>query len=925
MVQDRQVPLDVFVGRTGELARMAEVLSWAQAGQPWLVNVEGDPGVGKTSLVRRCLAEAPKLRTLTARAAQAETDLAFGLVEQLLRSAGDLSRPAFPASGDGSPQSSFTAGAYLLEVIGELSSREPVAIVIDDLQWADHPSVAALTFMMRRLSVDPVITIVTHRGDSDHLDDAAQRLLASVENRLRIPLGGIAQQEVAELAGTLMGPLAAEAAQRLHAATGGHPLYLRSVLSEGSGFDPRHPERLTLPRSLAASIGGQLRTLPPETRGILEMLAVLNQRLPLAQLGQAAQASSPSAAIEPAVIAGLVDWQPDEPSCPVALRHLLIRDAIYASIALTRRRTLHQRAAQQVSESASWEHRVAALEQPDEDLAAELEQLAATEADRGQVALAATHLQWASDISPDRTDRERRLLTAVLRLMMTAESRGMALRPAVEAADPSPLRGLLLGRMAAALGQFTEAERHLTEALTQAQADPASGPLAALIAGTLGGTYLLMGDGDQGLATARWALGTGRLDPLAASRTRTQVAIGALEVGGPTAALAELGQLDADPARVRPLDAERLAFRGLVWLLAGDLSQATADATTGLAMARAGAPLTLGLQPYGYLALTQYLAGRWDDALLTCDQASSVAVLRARRSQLPLLHLAAACVPAGRGQAEEAGRHAALAGEIAASLDYAHEALYAAMARALIAQAAGDHLGMANALRAYGDEAALDARSRALAALWRPLLAEGLIGSGETEQAVTVLGQLGGNAGQARWLQPAVAWLAGWLAEQQGDTGQADEIYASGESAADAQSPVYTARLLLAHGRLLRRTGQRRPAIERLRQASTIYQSLRAAPFLAQTEQELAACHLPASRRPARSAADQPGLALTSRETEVAHLVGKGMSNPEIASELFISRKAVEYHLGNIYAKCGVHGRQELRRFVERWRQPVTA
>ena len=63
--------------------------------------------------------------------------------------------------------------------------------------------------------------------------------------------------------------------------------------------------------------------------------------------------------------------------------------------------------------------------------------------------------------------------------------------------------------------------------------------------------------------------------------------------------------------------------------------------------------------------------------------------------------------------------------------------------------------------------------------------------------------------------------------------------------------------------------------------------------------------------------------ALTSRETEVAHLVGKGLSNPEIAAELFISRKAVEYHLGNIYAKCGLQGRQELRRFVGQWRQPT--
>ena len=98
-----------------------------------------------------------------------------------------------------------------------------------------------------------------------------------------------------------------------------------------------------------------------------------------------------------------------------------------------------------------------------------------------------------------------------------------------------------------------------------------------------------------------------------------------------------------------------------------------------------------------------------------------------------------------------------------------------------------------------------------------------------------------------------------------------------------------------------------------------MYRALGAAPFIAQTEEELAACRLPGD--PARK--QQPTLALTSRETEVAHLVGKGLSNPEIAAELFISRKAVEYHLGNIYAKCGLRGRQQLRRYVEQWRQPA--
>jgi DNA-binding CsgD family transcriptional regulator len=145
-----------------------------------------------------------------------------------------------------------------------------------------------------------------------------------------------------------------------------------------------------------------------------------------------------------------------------------------------------------------------------------------------------------------------------------------------------------------------------------------------------------------------------------------------------------------------------------------------------------------------------------------------------------------------------------------------------------------------------------------------------------------------------------------------------EEIYQRGEETASTQSPAHAARLLLAYGGLLRRTGDRKGAVERPRRASDLYAALRAAPFAARTETELAKCRLPGD--PARK---QPALALTSRETEVAHLVGKGLSNPEIAAELFISRKAVEYHLGNIYAKCGLQGRQQLRRFVERWRQPT--
>jgi DNA-binding CsgD family transcriptional regulator len=912
-------PLDLFVGRQAELARVAEVITLVRAGQPWLVAIGGDPGAGKTALARRCLAAADGLKVLAARADQAETDLDFGLVDQLFRAAGRAAPLVLPASENGTAASSIAVGARLLEVVGDEQAAGPVAILVDDLQWADRGSVEALTFMLRRLSVDPVVAVVTYQGTSDRLDEAAQRMLRSVENRLRISVGGLGLAEVASLAATLKpGSLDNEAVQWLYRSTGGHPLYLRTVLSDGFDFDPRAPGRLPLPRSLAAAIGDHLRVLPPDTRSMLEMLSVLKLRMSLAQLGQAAQVDSPSAAIEPAVASGLVDWWPREPTCPVEIHHLLVRDAIYGGITATNRRLLHTRAASIVSEPASWEHRVAALDRPDEGLAAELERLAGQETADARLALAATHLRWASDVSPARADRERRLLTAALHLTVAEESRGLALRQAVEESAPSSLRSSVLATMALFSGRLAEAQLLFSRALAQARDDPDSRPLAARIAGRLAGTYVLEGDGERVQAVSRWALSTGCLDAAAASQTRTLLAVGVCQVAGPRAALAELEHLDADPARVAAVDVDGLGFRGVLRLLAGDLSEAISDLAASVKLVRRGAVFILGLRAYCYLALAQYLAGAWDDALLTAEQGLSAATIRSRRYELPLLHLAAGCVPAGRGQAEEAEQHARLAEEAAASLDYGQERLYAAMARALVRQAAGDSPGMADALGYLQDDAALDDRSRVYGPLWRPLLAEGLIGSGHAEQAAAVLAQMRAENGQVSYLRPALAWLEGWLAEQQGASDQAREIYERGEDTAGPHSPVHTARLLLAHGRLLRRTGDRRAAVERLRRANDLYTMLRAAPFIARTEEELAQCHLPGD--PARK---RPVLALTSRETEVAHLVGKGLSNPEIAAELFISRKAVEYHLGNIYAKCGLKGRQELRRFVEQWRQPA--
>ena len=184
------------------------------------------------------------------------------------------------------------------------------------------------------------------------------------------------------------------------------------MLGDRESWDRPEDGQVTVPASLAFAIGDQLAVLPEGTRSLLQMLAVVNARLPLALLGEAAAVTSPSAVIEPAVKAGLVAWSPHEPTAPVSIRHALQRDAIYGSLAAGKRRELHARAVNLVDETSAWHHRVASLDQPDEELAGQLERLAVDEAGRGRLPVAATHLLWASDISTQRGHRERRLLTA---------------------------------------------------------------------------------------------------------------------------------------------------------------------------------------------------------------------------------------------------------------------------------------------------------------------------------------------------------------------------------------------------------------------------------------------------------------------------------------------------------------------------------
>ncbi|HTT91804.1 MAG TPA: AAA family ATPase, partial [Acidimicrobiales bacterium] len=882
---------DAFVGRETELARFGEVLARAQQGQPWLVTIEGESGVGKTALAKRGMTSSPGLTVLWARADQSESDLDYGVVGQLLRL---LPRPdgagdPLPA-GEMAMSSPFTVGALLLGLVGQTLASGPVAVVIDDVQWADRPSVEALSFMFRRFTVDPV-TVVLLMRDRHHLGEPARRMLLSVTNRHQMTITGLRVDDVAPLADALgAAPLGRLSIERLHRHTGGHPLYLHTVLADTEAMERIVLGTAAVPASLATAIGDQLALLPAATRSLLEMLAVVDAPVPLALLGGAAGVEAPSAAVTAAVAAGLVDLRQEDLNRSITIRHPLQRDVIYAGITPLRRQELHARAVNLVDEKSAWAHRVASLDHPDESLAGDLERLAGQDALKGHFVLAATRLQWAAGISPGPSDRERRMLRAAFHLMVAEEARGLALRPVVESASPCALRSSILGSMAYSAGELGESERLFREALAQAQSEPDSRLLAALTANRLGATYAVLGNGERARELGQWALAQGCLGAAGVARAHTVVAIGASLASGPLRALSELAYLDPDPALADPVEIDGLCWRGVCRLLVGDLNGAISDMTAGLAMVRHGASVTLGLRVYAYLALAQYLAGQWDGALITAEQGFSVAAIRPRRQELPLLHLAASCVAAGRGLADDAEGHASSAEEVASSLKYGREDVYAATARALACQASGDYLGMADALGPWQHGSAVDARSRLEAVLWRPLLVEGLVGSGQLALAANALDRLRAEGAQVPFLRPALVWLEGWLAEQRGSPDEALRVYELGEAIDSAESPVYTGRLMLAHGRLLRRLGQRRPALEHLKRARDLYLGLLAVPFVSRTEAELAACGLRRQPGQRRSVLD-----MTARETEIAHLVEQGLTNAEIGAELFITPKAVEY------------------------------
>jgi DNA-binding CsgD family transcriptional regulator len=199
---------------------------------------------------------------------------------------------------------------------------------------------------------------------------------------------------------------------------------------------------------------------------------------------------------------------------------------------------------------------------------------------------------------------------------------------------------------------------------------------------------------------------------------------------------------------------------------------------------------------------------------------------------------------------------------------------------------------------------------------WIPLHVEALIGTGQLSAAKETLSRLVRLTRDVPCLRTAEIWLTGAVAAAEGDIEKARRQFEGGLALPHAPDdpPLHRALLEQAYGRTLEDPQQQDIWLNRARNR---FSSMEALPFVRRCDEDLTASH--ESRAFGRSDSYQ----LTKRERDIAHLIGRGYTNKEIATELFISTKTVEYHLGNIYARLNLTSRRQLRDRVQRHLQRV--
>jgi DNA-binding CsgD family transcriptional regulator/tetratricopeptide (TPR) repeat protein len=918
-----------FAGRAGELSLLRRRAEEARHGQPRVVLIEAEAGFGKSALLSQFLTVLDRARVLRASGDEAEALLAYGVLGQLLASAGHAAGPAdepatpvlcLPGVGSGPvpPRTDpLTAGAGLVTLLGQAqAAAELVVVAVDDAHWSDARSAAALLFAVRHMQSDRVLGVLTTRpGELARLGEGWSRFASGDHRASRIRLGGLAPGEIAVLGRALgLAELSGRAAARLAEYTGGSPLYCRILLEDTDPAQWRDrdldAEGPPIPPALGGMLLARVRKLTEPAQELIRASAVLGRAADLGQAASLAGLADPVPALDEAVRTGLVRQEQGAAGSRLVFTNPLLHRAVYDSLGPAARRALHQRAVELVMPEEALAHRFAAASGPEAGLAAELEAAGRRASALGGLNQAASWLAEASAVSPAGPDRDRLLLDALDALLRCGDVAGaQVLARRVTQLRAGARRSALLGHLDLLAGRTQSAEASLTRAWQDH--DPAGEPLVgAQAAVQMIFCCGLSGRFDEAITWGERAVAAADGEPAMRQHALGALAVAIASGDGAADALSRLGFVAKVPAEV-PLElTDVLVNRGMVRVITEDLAGAVADLSAAADRLRAGVPLRYPGQCLGYLAEAEYRLGSWDDAAAHGELAVSLARAADRRWDLSFVHAFATSVPAARGEWEAAGGHVAEAGAAARESGTRMAITAWAAARAALGTARGDHEEVLRAAATVRQTGRAEFFGSQGLYGWRPLEVGALIGSGRLKQAARALAELRGSltAASPASVRVAAESLRGSLAIERGDADAAEHAFAAAwRHGRGLALPFGVSRLELADGRRLRQAGRRPEAIARLRCARTRLASLGARPYLAACDAELTACGVQVTGQGVPET-----LGLTPSELAVARLVATGRSNREAAAELYVSVKAIEFHLGHVFTKLGIRSRRAL-------------
>ena len=897
-------------GRGEQCRTIDELLDGISGGRSCALVIRGEPGVGKTALLEYAADRSSGCRVARVGGVESGTELAFAGLEQLLGGEmlerarrlpapqRDALRLAFGLMEGPAPET-FLVGLASLSLLSNVADEQPLVCVIDDAQWLDPESLSVLSFVARRLAAEPIAMLFgvrepTARQELDGLPELALEGLAPYDARLL-------------LENVLPGGLDEQVRDRIVAETRGNPLALLELprgltpaeLAGGFGL----PEARELSSRIEQGFLRRVRSLPPATRRLL-LVAAAEAAGDTAVISRAAERLElDTAALVPATEAGLI-----EPGPGVRFRHPLVRSAAYQAGTGDERRRAHEALAavtdpQRDPDRRAW-HRARAAAGPDESAAGDLERSAARARTRGGVAAAAAFLERAADLSVDPARRGTRALAAAqLKFEAGASEAAERLLSVATSSPLEPLERAQAGRLGAQLA-YARTRGSDTPSLLSAAAkrlEPLDLELArethleALWAAVRSGRFAKV----EGVVDAAQAATRPAGDePARAIDLLFDAVVARLTIGYEPALPTVADALAA--FRAEGFRRENISWCWLACQLAMDVwndsaCEAIASGLARVARDRGG----LAILPFAlnYSAAHQLFLGEFGVTEQLVQEAETIT---AATRNVPLADFSV-LLAAWRGDREKTAAVRAALIEAGTQRGEGFAVEVAEWAMAVLHNGLGEF-----ATAAAAAERAYEPDGLGFGVWILPELIEAAARSGDQATAISAYERLA-----ERTRTSTTAWARGIEAAGRAlitEGPEAEELYVEAiDQLARSRVIVLHTRAQLSYGEWLRRANRHVDARTQLRLAHAAFDGMGARGFAERARRELLAMGETAGER-----ADDTPDDLTPREAQVARLAADRLTDAEIAAQLYLSPRTVEYHLRNACVKLGVGSRREL-------------